>query len=141
MIALGPVKYLTIHCAATPEGRNVSHKQISEWDIAKFNQISYHWVVELDGSVHRTLDDGVKGAHVGGANSGNIGICYIGGTNARGVPMDTRTAAQKKALTTLIRTYRARYPGIKIRGHRDWPGVKKACPSFDVAAWLKEIDQ
>jgi hypothetical protein len=30
----------------------------------------------------------------------------------------------------------ARIPGLIVRGHRDWPGVAKACPSFDVAAWL-----
>lgn len=138
MAALGEVKFLTIHCAATPEGRHVTHEQITEWDKAKFGQTSYHWVVELDGSVHRTLRDDQKGAHVGGKNTGNIGICYIGGVDKKLNPKDTRTEAQKKSLLTLIRTYKARYPGIIIRGHRDWPGVKKACPSFDVRAWLKE---
>ena len=138
MAQLGEVKFLTIHCAATPEGRHVTHEQITEWDKAKFGQTSYHWVVELDGSTHRTLRDDQKGAHVGGKNTGNIGICYIGGVDKKLNPKDTRTEAQKKSLLTLIRTYKARYPGIVIRGHRDWPGVKKACPSFDTRAWLKE---
>ncbi len=136
MSALGPVKYLTIHCAATPEGRHVPAKTVSEWDIAKFGTVSYHWVVELDGLMVRTLADETKGAHVGKANTGNIGICYIGGVDKAGKPKDTRTDAQKKSLLTLVRAYRARYPGIIIRGHRDWPGVAKACPSFDVAKWL-----
>lgn len=139
MAKLGPVKFLTIHCAATPEGRHVSYEQVSEWDRAKFGQVSYHWVVEVDGSVHRTLRDDQRGAHVGRANTGNIGICYIGGMDSKmRQPKDTRTDAQKKSLLTLIRTYKARYPGIVIRGHRDWPGTRKACPSFDVRAWLKE---
>ena len=138
MPALGPVKFLTIHCAATPEGRHVAADQITAWGKAKFGQTSYHWVVELDGSMHRTLRDDQKGAHVGGNNTGNIGICYVGGVDKKGNPKDTRTDAQKKSLLTLIRTYKERYPGITIRGHRDWPGVKKACPSFDVSAWLKE---
>jgi len=51
---------------------------------------------------------------------------------------DTRTDAQKRTLLTLVRTYRQRYPDIIIRGHRDWPGVRKDCPSFDVGLWLKE---
>ena len=138
MAQLGPVKYLTIHCAATPEGRAVSAVQITAWDKAKFGQTSYHWVVELDGLQVRTLRDDQKGAHVGKANTGNIGICYIGGTDKHMNPKDTRTDAQKKSLLTLIRTYKERYPGIIIRGHRDWPGVAKACPSFDVVGWLKE---
>ncbi|OXE37456.1 MAG: N-acetylmuramoyl-L-alanine amidase [Phenylobacterium zucineum] len=141
MTALGPVKFLTIHCAATPEGRHVSADQISQWDQARFGQTSYHWVIELDGSTHRTLRDDQKGAHVGGANTGNIGICYVGGVSKDNkTPKDTRTDAQKASLLTLIRTYQERYPGIVIRGHRDWPGVKKACPSFDVRQWLKQVE-
>lgn len=142
MAKLGPVKALTIHCAATPEGRHITHEQITAWDKAKFGQTSYHWVVELDGSMHRTLRDDEKGAHVGGANTGNIGICYIGGMDKQmKAPKDTRTEAQKASLLTLVRTYKGRYPGIVIRGHRDWPGVNKACPSFSVADWLKEAGE
>lgn len=132
------IKFLTIHCAATPEGRDVSAKTIGQWDIAKFGQISYHFVVLLDGTFVRTLRDDQRGAHTGGANTGNIGICYVGGMDKNmKAAKDTRTAAQKKALLTLVRTYRERFPNIVIRGHRDWPGVNKACPSFDVASWLQ----
>lgn len=142
MAPLGPVTHLTIHCAATPEGRDVSAETISEWDMAKFGQISYHHVITLDGLGHRTLRDDQKGAHVGKNNSGNIGICYVGGMDTHNEhPKDTRTAAQKATLLTLIRTYKGRYPGIKILGHRDWPGVAKACPSFDVRKWLAEVGE
>jgi N-acetylmuramoyl-L-alanine amidase len=139
---LGPVHWLTIHCAATPEGRDVNAATISDWDRAKFGQVSYHHVITLDGVDHRTLRDDQKGAHVGGHNTGNIGICYVGGMDAHNEhPKDTRTEAQKVALLTLIRTYKGRYPGIKILGHRDWPGVAKACPSFSVADWLNEVGE
>jgi N-acetylmuramoyl-L-alanine amidase len=134
-----PIKYLTIHCAATPEGRDVSPRTIEQWDIAKFGQKSYHWIITLDGAMHRSLRDDQRGAHVGKNNTGNIGICYVGGVDKAGKPKDTRTDIQKKALLTLIRTYRSRYRGIKVLGHRDWPGVNKACPSFDVDEWLTEV--
>lgn len=132
-----PIKYLTVHCAATPEGRNNTAEEVKRWDVAKFGQASYHWVIELDGTKVRHLKDTERGAHVGGANTGNIGICYVGGVDKKLAPKDTRTEAQKTSLRTLIRTYQERYPGIVIRGHRDWPGVNKACPSFDVPAWVK----
>lgn len=136
---LGPVKYLTIHCAATPDGRNVKADTISKWDIERFGQISYHYVIELDGHVVKTLDLKNKGAHVGKANTGNIGICYVGGVDVDNkTPEDTRTPAQKAAMRNLVATLKELYPDIKVRGHRDWPGVAKACPSFDVAAWLKQ---
>ena len=136
MAALGTVKFLTIHCAATPEGRDVKAAAISQWDREKFGQVSYHHVVELDGSAVRTLPDTVKGAHVGGRNTGNIGICYIGGCDKKMNAKDTRTPAQRETLRRLVNEYKARYPGIVIRGHRDWPKVAKACPSFDVATEL-----
>jgi N-acetyl-anhydromuramyl-L-alanine amidase AmpD len=151
MPKLGAVKYLTIHCAATPEGRHVSHEQVTAWDKARFGQTSYHWVVELDGSMHRTLRDDELGAHVGKANTGNIGICYVGGVETNGkTPKDTRTELQKNTLLTLVRTYKERYPGIIIRGHRDWSKDLnrdgkitpnewiKFCPCFDVTEWLNE---
>jgi N-acetyl-anhydromuramyl-L-alanine amidase AmpD len=127
------IKYLTIHCAATPRGRDVKAATIVNIGKERFGQASYHHVVELDGSAVRTLRDDQRGAHVGGHNTGNIGICYVGGVEADMKPADTRTDAQKAALRKLVAEYRAKYPGIIVRGHRDWPGVAKACPSFSVA--------
>lgn len=134
-----PIKYLTIHCTATPRGRANTAEEVTAWDIKRFGQPSYHWVIELDGAVRRTLQDDQKGAHVANHNTGNVGISYVGGTEtmaAGGKPADTRTPEQKAALKRLVEMYKERYPGIVIRGHRDWPGVTKACPSFDVSAWL-----
>lgn len=127
------IKYLTIHCAATPEGRDVKAKEISKWDIAKFGQVSYHHVIELDGTDVQTLRDNQLGAHVGKHNTGNIGICYIGGMDLHmQKAKDTRTDAQKITLRKLVQEYRSKYPGIVVRGHRDWRGVRKDCPSFNV---------
>jgi hypothetical protein len=47
-----PIKYLTIHCAATPEGRDNSAAEVTKWDIDRFGQPSYHHVVELDGDAY-----------------------------------------------------------------------------------------
>ena len=136
---LGPVTHLTIHCTATPEGRDNSAAEVTRWDIERFGQPSYHFVVELDGTVVNTLPITQKGAHTGGHNTGNIGVSYVGGTsslNAGGVPKDTRTAEQKLALRKIVAQMKAKYPGLIVLGHRDWPGVTKACPSFDVRTSL-----
>lgn len=133
-----PIKYLTIHAAATPEGRYIDPEVMEGWARARFGQKSYHWIVGLKGETHKGLADNQRGAHTGGKNTHNIGIAYVGGMDAQMKrAKDTRTPDQKAALLTLVRTYIARYPGIVIRGHRDWPGVRKDCPSFDVRAWLK----
>jgi N-acetyl-anhydromuramyl-L-alanine amidase AmpD len=138
-MSLGTVQFLTIHCAATPEGRNDSAEKIEQMDIQRFKQKSYHIIVELDGTIHRSLTDDQLGAHVGGHNHHNVGVCYVGGMDAGMLrPKDTRTEMQKRALLSVVKDYMSRYPGIVVRGHREWPGVAKACPSFDVRAWLKQ---
>lgn len=139
MTSLGTVQFLTIHCTATPMGRNDSAQAIEAMDIKRFGQKSYHLIVELDGTVHRSLEDTELGAHVGGHNHHNIGMSYVGGMDAGLLrPKDTRTDLQKRAMLAQVKAYMEKYPGIKVLGHRDWAGVAKACPSFDVRAWLKQ---
>lgn len=133
---MAEIKYLTIHCSANYETQNVSAEQIRRVGVTRFGQPSYHFVIERNGNWERHLRDDQRGAHVGGHNTGNIGICYIGGLDKTGKSKDTRTIEQKTAMRTLIRTLQARYPGIVIRGHRDWPKVAKDCPCFDVENWI-----
>ena len=132
------IRFITVHCAATPRDRDVKASTISKWDQDRFGQTSYHYVIELDGSIVPTLRHDQRGAHTGGHNTGNLGVCYVGGVeNDRAMtPADTRTAEQRSAMLSLLKRLRAEYPNAVIRGHRDWPGVHKACPSFDVASWL-----
>lgn len=134
------IRYVTIHCAATPEGRPFTAAQISAMDIARAdlgNQIAYHYVIELDGKVTQTLRHDQRGAHTGGHNTGNLGICYVGGVRRDGkTPADTRTGPQIAAMRALVAKLRAQYPGVTVLGHRDWPKVAKACPCFDVKTQL-----
>lgn len=130
------IDFITIHCAATPRGRDVKAASVSQWDIDRFGQVSYHYVIELDGTIKPTLRHDQRGAHTGGHNTGNLGICYIGGIEQNGQPADTRTDAQRAAMKGLVAKLHAEHPNAIIRGHRDWPNVKKACPSFDVHEWL-----
>jgi N-acetylmuramoyl-L-alanine amidase len=48
------------------------------------------------------------------------------------------TKEQFAALRSLLTWVSARYPKAKVRGHRDFPKVNKACPSFDAIAWAKK---
>ena len=65
-----------------------------------------------------------------------IGICYEGGLDIRGRPADTRTLAQKETLQRLLERLKEDYPEARVVGHRDLPGVKKACPCFEVKTRL-----
>ena len=82
--------------------------------------------------MHRGRPLYTVGAHATGYNRHSIGICYEGGLDIRGQPADTRTLAQKETLQRLLERLKEDYPEARVVGHRDLPGVKKACPCFEV---------
>lgn len=144
---------ILIHCTATPEGREVTRRELDAWHkAARFEPYvnpadgsrtyaGYHLLVHLDGSYERLRPDSARGQHCPQENMNNraIAVCYVGGCDSGMKPKDTRTEAQKRALTTILRTLRARYPEAKIMGHRDVKGVRKACPSFDALTEYSSI--
>lgn len=134
------INKIIVHCAATPEGRDVKTETIRGWHVDGngWKDIGYHYVVELDGSVHKGRDEETVGAHCSGHNSDSIGVCYVGGLAADGkTPKDTRTGAQKSSLLRLLAELRAKYPEARIYGHRDFSS--KACPSFDAKEEYKDV--
>ena len=129
---------IIIHCSDTPEGRAVTVDEIRRWHKERgFSDIGYHYVIMLDGSVcdGRPLEQ--AGAHCQGQNAHSIGICYVGGCDLNRRPKDTRTDAQKTAMAGLIRELKRRFPTATIHGHNEF--ANKACPSFDVQKWKKEV--
>lgn len=124
---------LVVHCSATREGQHFDAGDIRSWHKKQgWSDIGYHFVVLLDGTIERGRPIGTIGAHVAGHNATTIGICYIGGVAADGkTPKDTRTIAQKAALLQILGELKRRYAKADVRGHRDFPKVAKACPSFD----------
>lgn len=126
------INEIIVHCSATPEGRNVTVKDIDTWHKQRgFRCIGYHYVIYLDGSVHVGRPESQVGAHCLGHNSHSIGVCYIGGVAKDGkTPKDTRTDAQKESLIKLIKELKVKYPKATVHGHREY--ANKACPSFDV---------
>lgn len=126
------INKLIVHCSATPEGRDVKTETIKDWHVNgnHWKDIGYHYVIELDGSIHKGRDESVIGAHCSGQNADSIGICYVGGVDKDcKTPKDTRTEAQKQSLIKLLKELKQKYTGAIIYGHRDF--AKKDCPSFD----------
>ena len=149
-----PMKYLVIHCTATKAGREVSSDEIRHWHtdpVSKggrgWKQVGYTDMIHLDGRVERLVRNNedanvdtwemTNGAK--GYNAISRHIVYVGGVDANDVnkAKDTRTPAQKDALKRYVRDFHMRFPQVKIIGHNQV--ASKACPSFDVPKWLKEI--
>ncbi len=148
---MAKLQYLVIHCTATPEGREVSAADIRRWHTSPapagrgWKQVGYTDLFHLNGRVERLVanneDTNVDPWEItngaAGYNSISRHIVYAGGCDAGMKPKDTRTAAQKEALRKYVLDFHTRHPSVKIVGHNQL--AAKACPSFDVAAWLLEI--
>ena len=150
---MGQLKYLVIHCTATPEGREVTSDEIHHWHTDPvsaggrgWKQVGYTDMIHLDGRLERLVDNNedenvdpwemTNGA--AGYNGVSRHLVYVGGTASDGTtPKDTRTPDQLAALETYVESFHERFPKVKIVGHNEL--AAKACPSFDVQVWLKGI--
>ena len=134
------INYIIIHCSATKAGQDFHARDIDKWHKERgFGSIGYHNVIDLDGTIEQGRSIKIPGAHCKGYNFNSIGICYIGGLDAKGNPCDTRTVAQKKSLLKLIKHYKEMFPNAVVVGHRDMPNVHKACPCFDAKNEYKNL--
>lgn len=133
-----PISKIIIHCSATPADMDIGAKEIDRWHKARgWSGIGYHAVIRRNGDIEQGRDDDVIGAHAKGYNAGSLAVCMVGGVDENGEPETNFLPAQYESLTAVVANWRNEY-GVKdsgIMGHRDLPGVKKACPCFDVRAW------
>mgnify|MGYP003231940847 CR=1 FL=1 len=123
--------YLVLHCTATKEGREVSADEIRRWHTSPvalggrgWKQVGYTDLIHLNGSVERLVannedawvDDWEITNGAKGYNSVSRHVVYAGG-----LASDGKTPKDK----------------VKIIGHNQV--AAKACPSFNVPAWLAKI--
>ena len=127
------VRFLVVHCSATRCNQNFTSEKLIKTGRERFGQPSYHYYVRRNGHIIPVLPESVRGVHAVGYNHCSIAVCYEGGLDEHGVATDTRTELQKHALYELLKQLHDDYPKARITGHRDFPGVHKACPCFDAA--------
>lgn len=133
------VKYLVVHCSATQAKSDIGAKEIDRMHRDRgFAKIGYHFVIRRNGVMEKGRALTEIGAHVEGHNSESLGICMVGGITPAGKAEDNFTDDQYHALAVLLQDLKETYQSAQVLGHRDFKGVKKDCPCFDVRTWLKE---
>ena len=124
---------IIIHCSATLPGQRVDVETITRWHKQRgFKTIGYHFFIDRSGTIHAGRPLEQQGAHCKGQNAHSIGICYEGGLNKEGKPLDTRTILQRIAMKELVAQLLGQFPDATVHGHREF--ANKACPCFDVQA-------
>ena len=104
-----------------------------------WDDVGYHVVIRRNGKVEWGRSFGVRGAHVKGYNSVSLGVCLIGGVDSDMEAEDNFTDEQFSALDNVLTALQGLFPEAEVQGHRDFPNVHKACPSFDVKKWLYNV--
>lgn len=140
---LGPEEHVTLHHTAGPTDRSLAEaialdrRYHAEHAAKGWGGIGYHFNLPRHTfaviCLRPTL---LKGAHVGGHNSGNVGVMCHGTVGDR--PTDNQVAlfewllshADSKLMPAAHRTDRPlNRPHTDRRGHNDWPGHESnACP-------------
>lgn len=135
---------MSIHHTAGPNGDGDSEarmRQIQAFHIDSrgWCDVGYHFVVSQDGQIYQGRSNEERtGAHVGGQNTGNIGISLMGNFQQFAVP-----APQFQATAQMMRwvsdTYNIALDRSVTKGHQEWPGQSTACPGNDVMNRFNEL--
>lgn len=158
---LDNIKHIIVHCAATPNFKRFTARDIERWHAKRgfkrrwhmatrfnshFKHIGYHFVIELDGRVvtGRAMDE--IGAHVRGRNTNSIGVCLIGKDqftydqwkSLRGCLINIANRLSGRKFTKAydaMQYFKQR--GITVQGHRDHSPDLNGDGQITRNEWLK----
>lgn len=133
------IDQLIVHCAATKPSMDIGVEDIRHWHVDErgWDDVGYHYVIRRDGTIEPGRDVAVAGAHAYGHNAHSLGVCLVGGLSEDNQDDCNFTMAQYFSLAALLETLLEHYPRAAVMGHRDLPNAGKACPCFDVRAFME----
>lgn len=130
------IHYIVVHCTATPPDTTIESIKNYWKENLKWKNPGYHYIIKRNGEIVTLLLEDQVANGVKGYNKNSIHLSFIGGVDKNNQPVDNRTDAQIHAMFNKLIALSEKYPNAMILGHRDFPGVTKMCPSFDVKQWL-----
>ena len=141
---------MTLHHAAGWGARTLDEGKAAVKSIQDFHQdgrgwsdIGYHFLVDMAGNIYQGRPETVLGAHVGGANTGNIGVCLLGCYHPpeTSIPCyDEMSYGSEQSLIKLYAWISDAY-GVEpklLKGHRDYFGTT-SCPGNNVWSLLPNL--
>ena len=138
MYQMRSIKHIVIHCTATQQSAKIESIKRYWKETLGWKSPGYHFIIEPSGYISQLHPIEKPTNGVRGYNSNAIHLSYIGGVDEDNKPIDNRTDEQIESMVHLVESLKDQFPDAKILGHRDFPNVNKACPSFDVYSWLNE---
>lgn len=136
-------RYITVHHTVTPTVDSISPAarvrgiQAYHIDSNGWCDVGYHFLVGQDGRVYQGRSSELRtGAHVGGANTDNVGVSFLG-TFTTDVPDDSMFSAGADVIRWLSESYDIPLQRDAVRGHREWGSTE--CPGGALFARLERL--
>ena len=137
---------LTFHHTVTSNGETGSAARARMRQMQAFHQdsrgwcdIGYHFSIDAAGQIYRGRTTTQRtGSHVGGANSGNIGISLMG-TYDSVTPPAAQLDGLMNGFAWLADVYDIAVSGTTLRGHTEWPDQGTSCPGTKTLAQKQAI--
>jgi N-acetylmuramoyl-L-alanine amidase len=101
-----------------------------------WDDIGYHFIVDVDGAVYEGRDIDRVGAHVFGSNKGSVGVAWIGSA----APTDEQYDALVILTYALMHNYGVTIDNVL--GHNDFESGQrqgKTCPNIDMQKFRVDI--
>ena len=133
---------ITVHHTVTPNNDSMSMparmRQIQSFHMFSrgWCDVGYHFLVGQDGRVYQGRPERLIGAHVGGHNTNNAGVSFIGTFTSR-APSNAMFQAGGRILKSLSREYGIRLNRTNVKGHRQLGST--ACPGGALYARLSNL--
>jgi N-acetylmuramoyl-L-alanine amidase/Bacterial SH3 domain len=130
---------ITVHHTETPTNDSMSVparlRQIQNYhiDVRGWCDIGYHFLVGRDGNVYQGRRENTLGAHVANANSGNVGVAFIGSFMNAPPTIEMENAAAR-IIGAVSRGYGITLNRTNVKGHRERGSTD--CPGDELYARL-----
>ena len=131
------ITHIVVHCSATPQTSTVQSIRNYWTKVLKWSRPGYHYIIDANGVEAHLSEIAHPTNGVAGRNATSIHVCYIGGVDAKGKPIDNRTEAQKRALLTRLVALKKMFPNAQIVGHRDLSPDRNKNGVIEVREWVK----
>lgn len=141
---------MAIHHTVTPSSGDPASRlrgiQNYHMDTRGWCDTGYHFLVSIDGTVWEGRPLDFLGAHVGGHNTGNVGISFIGCFHSSDcsdwtpfMPPDAMIDGASAVVGRLSSLYDIALDAEHVKGHRDHPDQGTSCPGDFLHARLGDI--
>ena len=140
---------MAVHYTVTPSDNpaaRVRSIQAYHMDSLGWCDIGYHFLVGTDGSIYEGRPLSLLGAHVGGQNTGNVGVSFIGCFHPSGCsswppvqPPEVMLGAGATLLDALSTSLGVPLDETHVKAHRDHAGQSTDCPGDNLYVRIPDL--